>query len=138
MFLLARTSRSSGRLLSRPPVRGGCRQAAYQDFAALWKEADSEIPVLKQAKSEYAKLGWLSRIAFSTIRGMFGKLTKLGIQLFQGSEIRCMRLPFGRRAATNPEPRRPQYSSFVLPSRRSSGGMPQVDGHWGFCRSLIP
>jgi eukaryotic-like serine/threonine-protein kinase len=29
---------------------------AYQDFLALWKDTDPEIPVLKQAKAEYAKL----------------------------------------------------------------------------------
>ena len=28
----------------------------YQDFLALWKDADPDIPILKQAKSEYAKL----------------------------------------------------------------------------------
>ncbi|HEY2820538.1 MAG TPA: protein kinase [Candidatus Acidoferrum sp.] len=31
-------------------------RAAYQDFLALWKDADPDIPVLIQAKSEYAKL----------------------------------------------------------------------------------
>jgi tetratricopeptide (TPR) repeat protein len=31
-------------------------RTAYQDFFALWKDADPEIPVLKQAKAEYAKL----------------------------------------------------------------------------------
>jgi tetratricopeptide (TPR) repeat protein len=31
-------------------------RAAYQDFFALWKDADPDIPVLKQAKAEYAKL----------------------------------------------------------------------------------
>ena len=31
-------------------------RTAYQDFFALWKDADPDIPVLKQAKSEYAKL----------------------------------------------------------------------------------
>ncbi|MFI5072149.1 MAG: protein kinase [Terriglobales bacterium] len=31
-------------------------RAAYQDFFALWKDADPDIPLLKQAKSEYAKL----------------------------------------------------------------------------------
>jgi eukaryotic-like serine/threonine-protein kinase len=31
-------------------------KAAYQDFLALWKYADSDIPVLKEAKAEYAKL----------------------------------------------------------------------------------
>src|SRR4051812_38018886 len=31
-------------------------RAAYQDFFALWKDADSSIPVLKDAKAEYAKL----------------------------------------------------------------------------------
>jgi tetratricopeptide (TPR) repeat protein len=29
---------------------------AYQDFLALWKDADSDIPILKQAKNEYASL----------------------------------------------------------------------------------
>jgi len=31
-------------------------QAAYQDFLALWKNADADIPVLKEAQAEYAKL----------------------------------------------------------------------------------
>jgi eukaryotic-like serine/threonine-protein kinase len=31
-------------------------KAAYQDFLTLWKDADPEIPTLKQAKAEYAKL----------------------------------------------------------------------------------
>jgi len=29
--------------------------AAYKDFLALWKDADSDIPIFKQAKAEYAK-----------------------------------------------------------------------------------
>jgi eukaryotic-like serine/threonine-protein kinase len=29
---------------------------AYQDFFALWKSADADIPILEEAKSEYAKL----------------------------------------------------------------------------------
>ncbi|MFZ0760247.1 MAG: winged helix-turn-helix domain-containing protein [Candidatus Sulfotelmatobacter sp.] len=31
-------------------------RAAYNDFLALWKDADPDIPVLQQAKAEYAKL----------------------------------------------------------------------------------
>jgi len=31
-------------------------RTAYQDFLGLWKNADSEVPVLKEAKAEYAKL----------------------------------------------------------------------------------
>jgi tetratricopeptide (TPR) repeat protein len=31
-------------------------KAAYQDFLTLWKDADPNIPILKQAKAEYAKL----------------------------------------------------------------------------------
>ena len=31
-------------------------RVAYQDFLRLWKDADPDIPVLKQAKSEYARL----------------------------------------------------------------------------------
>jgi eukaryotic-like serine/threonine-protein kinase len=30
--------------------------AAYKDFLTLWKAADPDIPILKQAKAEYAKL----------------------------------------------------------------------------------
>ena len=30
--------------------------AAYNDFLTLWKDADPDVPILKQAKSEYAKL----------------------------------------------------------------------------------
>ena len=31
-------------------------KAAYQDFLTLWKDADPDVPILKQAKGEYAKL----------------------------------------------------------------------------------
>jgi DNA-binding winged helix-turn-helix (wHTH) protein/tetratricopeptide (TPR) repeat protein len=31
-------------------------RAAYQDFLSLWKDADPDIPILKQVKAEYAKL----------------------------------------------------------------------------------
>ena len=31
-------------------------KSAYQDFFTLWKAADPDIPILKQAKAEYAKL----------------------------------------------------------------------------------
>jgi tetratricopeptide (TPR) repeat protein len=31
-------------------------KAAYQDFFNLWKDADPDIPILKEAKAEYAKL----------------------------------------------------------------------------------
>ncbi len=31
-------------------------KAAYQDFLTLWKDADPGIPILKEAKAEYAKL----------------------------------------------------------------------------------
>ncbi len=34
----------------------GKARTAYNDFLALWKEADPDIPILKQAKAEYAKL----------------------------------------------------------------------------------
>ena len=30
--------------------------AAYQDFLTLWKDADPDVPILKEAKAEYAKL----------------------------------------------------------------------------------
>jgi len=31
-------------------------KSAYQDFLGLWKDADPDIPILKQASAEYAKL----------------------------------------------------------------------------------
>ena len=31
-------------------------RTAYQDFLAVWKDADPDVPVLKDAKAEYAKL----------------------------------------------------------------------------------
>ena len=31
-------------------------RAAYENFLTLWKDADPDIPILKQAKAEYAKL----------------------------------------------------------------------------------
>ena len=31
-------------------------RAAYKDFLSLWRDADPDIPLLKQAKAEYAQL----------------------------------------------------------------------------------
>ena len=31
-------------------------RTAYQDFLTLWKDADPDFPILKEAKAEYAKL----------------------------------------------------------------------------------
>ena len=31
-------------------------KTAYEDFLTLWKDADPDIPILKQAKAEYAQL----------------------------------------------------------------------------------
>ena len=31
-------------------------KSAYKDFLTLWKDADPDIPILKQAKAEYARL----------------------------------------------------------------------------------
>ena len=31
-------------------------KAAYNDFLTLWKDADSDIPILEEANAEYAKL----------------------------------------------------------------------------------
>ncbi len=39
-------------------LQGNTAQAksAYQDFFAAWKDADPDLPVLKQARAEYEKL----------------------------------------------------------------------------------
>ena len=46
----------------KPPLQPDAlakARAAYQDFLTLWKDADPDIPVLKQAKAEYARLQYL-------------------------------------------------------------------------------
>jgi eukaryotic-like serine/threonine-protein kinase len=35
---------------------GAKSRTAYQDFFALWKDADPDIPILKEARAEFAKL----------------------------------------------------------------------------------
>jgi len=40
-------------VLSGDPSRA---RAAYQDFLTLWKDADEDIPILKDARAEYGKL----------------------------------------------------------------------------------
>jgi Tfp pilus assembly protein PilF/predicted Ser/Thr protein kinase len=42
-----------GSVLAGDPAKAG---KAYQRFLTLWKNADPDIPILKQAKAEYAKL----------------------------------------------------------------------------------
>ncbi len=45
--------------LGRAQVMMGDKEAArksYQDFLTLWKDADPDIPIYRQAKAEYAKL----------------------------------------------------------------------------------
>ena len=49
--LQARTARSGDADAAR--VRA---LAAYKDFLTLWKDADPDIPILEEAKAEYAKL----------------------------------------------------------------------------------
>jgi hypothetical protein len=49
--LQTKTSLGAGADAARAKTR-----AAYQDFLALWKDADPDIPILISAKSEYAKL----------------------------------------------------------------------------------
>ena len=44
-----------GRARAEAGDAGGAR-TAYQDFFAFWKDADPDIPILKEAKAEYAKL----------------------------------------------------------------------------------
>ena len=53
IFPLARLGLARARALSGD--KPGARKA-YQDFLGLWQHADASTPILKQAKSEYAKL----------------------------------------------------------------------------------
>ena len=42
----------------RSPCRGDTAKAkaAYQDFLTLWKDAERDIPILRQAQAEFGKL----------------------------------------------------------------------------------
>jgi hypothetical protein len=50
---LARLQLGRAFALSGDPTKA---KTAYQDFLTLWKDADPDIPILKQARAEYAKL----------------------------------------------------------------------------------
>jgi serine/threonine protein kinase/tetratricopeptide (TPR) repeat protein len=50
------TSMNRGELSTAQPEALAKARAAYQDFFTLWKDADPDIPILKQAKAEYARL----------------------------------------------------------------------------------
>jgi predicted Zn-dependent protease len=52
-FSLATLGLARGYALQRD---AGKAHAKYQDFFALWKDADPDIAILKQAKAEYEKL----------------------------------------------------------------------------------
>ena len=41
---------------AKDPAARDKARTAYQDFLTLWKDADPDIPIYKQAKAEYAKL----------------------------------------------------------------------------------
>jgi serine/threonine protein kinase/tetratricopeptide (TPR) repeat protein len=49
--LQAKTSQGTDAATARVRALG-----AYEDFLTLWKDADPEVPILKQAKAEYASL----------------------------------------------------------------------------------
>ena len=55
---LARLGRARAYALdaAKDPAARDKARAAYQDFLTLWKDADPDIPIYKQAKAEYAKL----------------------------------------------------------------------------------
>ena len=44
-----------GRVFALSGVKARAK-AAYEAFLALWKDADPDVPILKRAKAEYARL----------------------------------------------------------------------------------
>jgi hypothetical protein len=50
------------------PGDGDKAQASYQDFLTLWKDADPDIPILKQAKAEYGRCKRNNQIEDSVAR----------------------------------------------------------------------
>ena len=54
--VLSRHGKEGGVKLPLPPEALAKAKAGYLDFLTLWKDADPDIPILQQAKAEYAKL----------------------------------------------------------------------------------
>jgi len=52
---LARLRLARAYLLAGDSEKAG---ASYRDFLTLWKDADPDLPILQQAKAEYARLQW--------------------------------------------------------------------------------
>lgn len=52
--LLATTAQTTE--AADPDAARARARSAYNDFFRVWKDADPNIPILKQAKAEYAKL----------------------------------------------------------------------------------
>jgi eukaryotic-like serine/threonine-protein kinase len=53
LYPLSYIGLARGAALAGDPSRA---RKAYQDFLALWKDADPDVPVLIQARKEYARL----------------------------------------------------------------------------------
>ena len=53
LYPLAHLGLARASVLSGDPAKA---RQEYQDFLAVWKDADADLPVLQQAKEEYAKL----------------------------------------------------------------------------------
>jgi hypothetical protein len=54
-----RVAGRAGRRFLKPRLRHGDRRTGQRDrdpFFALWKDADPDVPILKEAKAEYVKL----------------------------------------------------------------------------------
>jgi len=51
-------SKAWGELLGRTHmgITTSSGRVAYQDFLSLWKDADPDVPILKEPKAEHAKL----------------------------------------------------------------------------------
>lgn len=74
---LARLQLARGWVMAGDHTRA---MAAYQDFLSLWKDADSDIPVLRQAKSEYRGLAQAVRIR----RAGMPRISDIGHELHKG------------------------------------------------------
>ncbi len=53
LYPLSHLGVARGAALAGDAAKG---RKSYQDFLALWKDADPDIPILKEARQEYAKL----------------------------------------------------------------------------------
>jgi eukaryotic-like serine/threonine-protein kinase len=91
---------------------------AYQDFLALWKDGDADIPILKEAKEEYKKLQYCVQSSLPT--------PPLGTSDYKSDSVKFLRKTLARSAENGTGCYRNICSPGMAYRSRSTGWYVQV------------